>query len=752
MTRRRGGLAGIALLLALTPPLGAQETRCDQGDTEVRRLSFAGNEAFNDATLAVGIVTTPSTWMRRALRIVGGKRCLDRAEFPVDVARLRLWYRNHGFLDATVDTIVTDLRTNVIAVRFQIREGEPVRIDSLIVTGLEAVPERAQIERDLPSRVGGRFDRYAMTATRDTLARRLRDTGYPDAAAFRAYDLRDDTKRATMRFSVEPGLRRRIGAVTITRHGRDGAAPEVPESAVQRLTGLEVGALYSERLLERAKRTLYQSEAFAQVDVTPVSAPGDSILTVSVDLTEGYLRSARLGGGWGTLDCFRATGEYTDHNLLRSATRLELRGRISKIGVGQPLDGTEALCTRYVVRDTLFSKSVNYYGSATFSRASLVRASFVPTLTLYSELRSEFSAYLRKTPIGASIGLTRALPRRTLSFGYSLEYGSTEAQAALFCAVFNACVQEDREALKASRFLAVLSAASSYERTDNPLDPTRGIAGRAEVRYASKYVGADPKLEFSRFNLDGSSYIPLGQEVVLATRLRFGAVLGPTFSFTETDRFVPAQERLFAGGGTTVRGFRQNELGPAVYIPSAYDTVYVTGAGPVIDPGETVYFQAPDSVGQRLVPTGGNALVVANVELRFVSPFLSDLLRWTVFADVGEVWNRGADARLLRFRNLKVTPGIGVRLRTPIGYLRADVAYNNYPRTSGAAYFDTPLTSSGGGELYCVSPTNTLPIALDAGGRLLQAEGDCPGTYLPRPTRGGFLRRLTPTIAIGHAF
>lgn len=752
MTRRRGGLAGFALLLALTPALGAQETRCDPGDTEVRRLAFAGNSAFNDATLAVGIVTTPSTWMRRSLRVFGGKRCLDRTEFPVDVARLRLWYRNHGFLDATVDTVVTVLHPRVIAVRFQIFEGEPVLIDSLVVTGLEAVPERAQILNGLPSRVGGRFDRYAMSATRDTIARRLRDNGYPDAAAFRAYDLRGEARRATMRFSVEPGPRRHIGAVVITRRGRDGHEPEVTESAVQRLAGLEVGALYRERLLERAKRTLYQSEAFAQVDVTPVTVPGDSALTVSVDLTEGYLRSARLGGGWGTLDCFRATGEYTNHNLLRNATRLELRGRLSRIGVGQPLDGTEALCTKHVVRDTLFSKSVNYYGSATFSRASLVRASFVPTLTLYSELRSEFSAYLRRTPIGASIGLSRSLPRRTLSFGYSVEYGSTDAQAALFCAVFNACVLEDREALKASRFLAVLSTSSSYERTDNPLDPSRGVVGRAEVRYASRFVGADPKLEFSRFNLDGSSYIPLGQAVVLATRLRFGAVLGPTFSFTETDRFVPAQERLFAGGGTTVRGFRQNELGPAVYIPGAYDTVFVTGSRPGIDVGDTVYFQALDTAGQRLVPTGGNALVVANVELRFASPFLSDLLRWTVFADVGEVWNRGADARLLRFRNLKVTPGIGVRLRTPIGYLRADVAYNNYPRTTGAAYFDTPLTTGGGGELYCVSPANTLRIAQNAGGTLVQEVGACPGTYLPRPLGGGFLRRLTPTIAIGHAF
>jgi outer membrane protein insertion porin family/translocation and assembly module TamA len=202
-----------------------------------------------------------------------------------------------------------------------------------------------------------------------------------------------------------------------------------------------------------------------------------------------------------------------------------------------------------------------------------------------------------------------------------------------------------------------------------------------------------------------------------------------------------------------VRGFRQNELGPAVYIPTVYDTVWVTPQPPddEIGIGDTVYFRADPAVGgERAVPTGGNTLVVANVELRFVSPFLSEILRWTAFADVGEVWNRGADAQLLRFSRLKVTPGIGVRLRTPIGYLRADVAYNPYQRGTGAAYFDTPV--SAGGLLYCVSPGNTLPVTKDAPtSQPVQLEGPCPGTFLP-PSARGFFRRLTPSIAIGHAF
>ena len=760
--RRFGRPAGFALLLAAAPALRAQETRCDPGDTEVRRLTFSGNVAFNDATLAAGIVTTPSSWARRAFRFFGTRRCLDRAQFPADVTRLRIWYRNHGFTDVVVDTVVTQLAPRRIAVHFDIVEGTPVLVDSVIVTGVEHVPERATILANLPTRVGRPFDRYAMSATRDTIARRLRDNGYPDAEAFRGYETRAEARRATVRFDVLSGPRRTIGRIVVTRRGRGGREPEVPERAVRRLAGLEEGVLYRERILERAKRTLYQSEAFSQVDVAPSPSGNDSLLTVGVDVTEGYLRNARIGGGWGTLDCFRATGEYSEHNLFRSATKFELRGRVSKIGVGAPLDGAEGLCSQDVA-DDIYSEYLNFYGSATFTQASLLRATFVPSLTLYSERRSEFMAYLRETYIGASLGLSRALPRRTHSLGYSIELGKTTAQPALYCAVFDTCVIEDQLKLRSTQRLAVVSAASSYQRTDNALDPTRGVTASVETRYASKFVGADAALQFARFSVDGSVYHPIGRDLVVAARVRVGTVLGPTLSFAETDRAVPTQERFYLGGSTTVRGFRQNELGPALYVPNRYDTLWVRDDPPAgeVNVGDTVFLQAaPDAdlQNQRAVPTGGNALVVGNVELRIVSPFLPDRLRWTIFADVGEVWNRGADARLLRFSTLKVTPGLGVRIRTPIGFLRADLAYNPYDRPSGSAYFDTPLDQ--GSRLYCVSPGNTLPATgvmvpqpngEPARLELAQATGACPGTYLPRPVTS-WLRRLTPSIAIGQAF
>ncbi len=749
MTARRALLTLLApLALTLPAALGAQETRCDRGDVEVAALSFAGNTAFSDAQLAAGIVTTPSSRLRRLLRVVGARRCLDQEQLPLDVARLRTWYRNHGFTDATVDTVVATVARRRVEVRFVIVEGEPVLVDTLAIIGLDAVPERADILRRLPTREGGWFDRYANAATRDTLTRRLRDNGYPDAETFLGYELRRDERRATVTFTVLTGPRRRIGRVDVVQSGRDGGGPEVRESAVRRLAGLESGDLYRERLLERAKRTLYQSEAFSQVTVEPGDALGDTLIAVNVEVREGYLRAARLGGGWGSLDCFRMTADVTEYNLLRSATRLELRSRVSKIGIGEPLGGAASLCPQ--AQNDIYSRDLNYYVGATLSQPAVLRASFVPTLTLYSERRSEYNAYLRTTPVGGSLNLTRSLGRRSASMGYTVEYGRTEAQPALFCAVFNACEDGDRAALQRPLRLAVLSGGSSYERTNDPIDPSNGVMGRFELRYASDVVGAESDIDFTRLTLDGALFRPIGRDVTFAMRLRLGSVFGSDFSFNQTATFVPPQERLYAGGPNSVRGFRQNELGPSVYIPTSYDTVGTDGLPRTsVAPGDTVFLRANSAESnERAVPTGGNTSIIGNIELRIVSPILPSLIKWTLFTDVGELWNRGTGVRGLGFRQLKWTPGAGISIRTPIGFLRADLAYNAYARPGGAAYFDAPVAA--GGALYCVSPTNRLPTT-NVGGVLVQESGNCPGSYVPR-TRRDFFGRWTPSIAIGQAF
>jgi hypothetical protein len=74
-------------------------------------------------------------------------------------------------------------------------------------------------------------------------------------------------------------------------------------------------------------------------------------------------------------------------------------------------------------------------------------------------------------------------------------------------------------------------------------------------------------------------------------------------------------DRFYAGGGTTVRGFRQDELGPKL------------------------------SSGQ---PAGGNAVLVLNEELRYPLFWIFDAVS---FVDVGNVFPRVSDFKLSELRS-----------------------------------------------------------------------------------------------------
>lgn len=737
----RALLGAGAFLLALPLAARAQETVCDPGDVEVRRLEFAGNATFDDAELARGVAVTPSSLVRRTLGFVGARRCVERGALRLDVARLQLYYRKRGFLEARVDTVVRAAGDDAIAVRFAITEGAPTRIDTLAVSGLDAVPQRAALLADLGLAVGDRFDQYALDSARNVLVRRLRDGGFPFADVLSGFRTHSATGSAAVELDAIPGQLARLGALEVAVTPRDGAERQVPDDVVRGLLGVRSGERYSERALVDAQRRLYQTDAFAHVDIaldTAGLAPGDTAIDVRVSVRETFTRSARAGVGYGNLDCFRVSAEYTDVNFLRQARRLELNGRMSKLGVGEPLDVAEGLCFSDV-RNDVYSDTLNYYGGATL-RAPILFGLTFPTVTLYSERRSEFKAFLRTTPI--AVGLTRGWAWRRgtpVTASYNLEYGRTDAQPALFCAAFNLCTADDRRRVLEYRRLAVVGLSAERGRTDDPVDPTRGATLRLDARHASRVVGSDPLQEFNQLTGTATAYRPL-LGAVLAARLRVGAVLGTNFSESGA-RFVPPQERLYAGGPSTVRGFGQNELGPVAYIARGYvaDTVVVDGAP------RRVFRTAPDSGYARVVPLGGNSVVVANLELRLRSPVFTDLVQFTVFADAGRVT---PDVRF-GVEGLRVTPGLGVRVASPVGPLRLDVGYNPYDLASGAAYFDAPLDVPVA-PLYCVSPGNVLPVS-DVDGAAVQAEGPCPTTFRPRPARG-LLRRLAFNFSIGQAF
>ena len=762
------GFVVSALCAAVPTAASAQDIGCDPGDLEVSRVDFVGNRTFDDAELANGLVTTPSSWARRVLRKIGTQRCLDTLEVQRDPLRLLVLYRRRGFPSATISARIDTVRPSTVAVTFRIQEGDPIVIEQLVITGLDSVPRAERFTADLPIRVGGRFDQIAMEATRDTILRRLRDNGYPNADLLRSYESDVAKLVATVKFDVASGPRARIGAINVKVTPRKGETQEISDNRVRSTLGFESGDLYRERELEGAKRALYLSQAYRHVELGPDTASlrpaGDSTIDVDITLAESFMRSIRPSAGWGTLDCFRAQIDYSDYAFFGALRRLDINARASKIGVGYPTKATgnlSQICAPSVQED-IYSDTLNYYVGTTLAQSSLFGVRAVPTITLYSALRSEYHVFNRYTPIGAVLTLSQQLRGRIgATYAYQLEYGRTSAEPALFCGVFGICDADEQAFLKGMQRVATASVTFGRDRRNDPFYPSAGSYISLELRTANQLIGSDPNVQFNRVVADGSWFWALPRRSVLAARIRGGVVFGRRLVLgEESPTFIPQQERLYAGGANSVRGYQQNELGPVVYLPDEMK-VCIAPTGACVTPEtamDTVYFSSDPEGSPRVLPVGGNSVAVANLELRMPSPFIPDRLQVAFFADAGQVWTRGASGAERSFGSLRITPGFGMRLASPVGPIRVDVGFNPYDRVTGAAYFNASEQNDVA-PLYCVSPGNGLPVT---GWKPTYDDNDlpavqanpsrgCPISYEPKQ-KSGFFSRLRLNVSIGQAF
>ena len=675
-------LLGLSVAGPAAVPLAAQADapapEPDDRSLVIRQLAFEGNEAIPDEVLASAISTTNSSWFATAFLLrslgLGEKRYFDEQEFRRDVVRLVVLYRRSGYPEAEVDTTVRRTPEGV-HLTFQIQEGEPILVSSLDILGTDSLPAWLQrvIRRDLPLQEGDPFNRYAMQAAADSITRRLKDRGYPDARVFTAFETDKSADTATVQLETVTGDRAVIGDVRVV------GAQRIEPSLVRDLLVSRPGRRYSQDELVQSQRNLYRSDLFrfATVNIDSVAyQPGADSVPLVVQVNESKPRRIRGGLGFGTEDCFRGSLGWTTRNFLGSNGRvLELTSRISKVGVGDPFDWgmAENICGASQ-DDPIGSSLVNYSLAASLRRPAFLSSNNTLSVSVYTERRSEFKVYLRRET-GTTVTLARESPRRRfpLSLSYNLSYGRTEATPASFCASFNACTPDVVDLLRQNRVLALLTASATLPRVNNPLNPSRGSQKSLEMTLSSRLLGSASFQQFVRVIGDAAWYRPLTRDVVLSWRLRGGVIFSPTIDVaTQRGNFIPPEQRFYAGGPNDVRGFERNELGPVVYV------VPTTEVDEAASEGRDIH---PDQV--TVAATGGNTLAVGNLELRVPSPVFSSRLRLAAYVDAGGAWQRGVPTSDAVIR---VTPGIGIRLNTPLGPARLDVAYNPYKLQAGPLF------------------------------------------------------------------
>jgi outer membrane protein insertion porin family len=203
------------------------------------------------------------------------------------------------------------------------------------------------------------------------------------------------------------------------------------------------------------------------------------------------------------------------------------------------------------------------------------------------------------------------------------------------------------------------SVAGSLVRDtrDDQLDPTTGSLLAVDGKMAFRRIGSE--VGFARAVFQGRYYRQLPGDLVFAAGVRLGLARAFTRTvadfalpmrvidddgvltqeFDQGDFTLPASERFFAGGDTTVRGFALDRLGD---IPTINDEGF---------------------------PIGGNAMIVLNSELRVP---VTGALQVVGFLDAGNVFDFVSSLSLARIRG---AAGFGVRYRSPIGPIRVDLGF-----------------------------------------------------------------------------
>jgi outer membrane protein assembly complex protein YaeT len=534
---------------------------------------------------------------------------------PVVVTELlEQYYREEGYVAADVDAPRYEFEGALARVVLPIREGPRFHVRTVSMRGNAVMATHLLLSR-LPLGAGDPF----LPAAAENGLRSLRDQywrgGYNDVRL--DYELVIDRPAGAVdvEFTIEEGPQSVIADIAIEGNVEASHRLVREQLELSAWQSLDLGAL------SRSRRNLYDTGAFSVVDITHQELAGDvpagaaagdqrsdvdqKPVQLSVAVREVQPIQLSYGAAYDSERGLGGVFEIANHNSL---------GKARVIG----------LATRYD------------------SQVREARGSMSQPSLRYWPIRTTVSVYHREernpaTELTDGFDVSRRgfsiLQERELRQSYVWSYGYRYERARTHGAV-------EGSGLDQTVVVSPVTSTLTREARDEMLDATRGSFTAHALSYSPSWLGADrPFLKyygqyFRYFPLQSPRRKPFSTEIlrprfVYAAGVRFGMARGLTGPLS-------ASERFFAGGGTTLRGFAQNAVGP---------------------------------IDDNRVPTGGEALLVVNNEVRF--PLVS-IVDGVLFADIGNVFNRVAD---LSLRDLRESAGVGVRLRTPWFLLRGDYGF-----------------------------------------------------------------------------
>ncbi|WP_295802935.1 BamA/TamA family outer membrane protein [uncultured Microbulbifer sp.] len=513
---------------------------------------------------------------------------LKSYEDPLDVARyergtLEKLLRSRGYYDGRVRQTVTDGE-----ILYRVVPGPVYRIKSLTI--------------DMPPHLLAGFPRVGLTVSDPLVAEKVTEgvgviEKYLGENAcllnvdvdYQATVIHSE-HAARLEYLVAESPEVHVGEVRM-----DGLATINEEFLYKRLQ-IEPGDCFSRRKLDAARLRLLRTNLVAGVN-SEVSEPRDGVVDVTFNLIERKHRTIRLGVGYTSDEGAGVSAGWEHRNILGRGEKIEVEARVNE--VKQSLK-SELLVPRFFRDDQEFSA----------------------TAEASNEERDSYNA--EALTIGGTIS-RRHTKHRTFSVGSELKFSQ---------------VQEEGEESENYRLLS-FPLAIKIDTTDNLLDARSGATVTMEVKPYLDLKGTGTR--FVKNTLVMTGYLT-GEEIkydpTLALRIKAGVISG----IDNLD--IPADERFYAGGGGSVRGYPYQSLGPRRLIPPE-------------NPGD------PPTLSD---PIGGRGLSEISLEGRFR---FTETWGGVLFLDGG---NSYADPQP-SFDDLYWGAGLGVRYMTSFAPLRFDIAF-----------------------------------------------------------------------------
>ncbi len=583
--------------------------------SSIREVRVTGNAAYSGGDLREALLRpsplNPWRWFV--------PRRYEAYELDEMAANVKAFYLNRGHLDAavTVDTVAREEGAGTYA-QVTVAEGPVYRIRDVQLEG-NTLFAREVLLPLAGLAAGDRASIGSIEAAADRMQGYYGDRGYLDTYVrpFLVPDLQ--THEVEVRLQVTEGERVRLRNVRIRGNSR------TRDKVIRRELLVAPGDIYHRTRVERSERRLQNLGFFERVVAVPRRTQDPSERDLVFNVTEKRTGQFMMGVGFSSVDDLLGFVELSQGNF-------DLLGWPYFTGGGQKLR----------MRAQAGSTRQDY--ELSFVEPWFLDRRLSLGWNVYRRERT-FSEYdLRRT--GTSLSLGRSLPWASrINFEYQIEklklndvsdtntyfqlesydFATATGEPFLFAS------EEDR--LKSAFTVSVLQ-----DVRDNPFIPTRGHRLQLFYTVTGGPLGGD--LDMYHTGLRHSLYVPLWFGHVFSVRTRAEYV--DTFGDTEE---VPLAERLFVGGGRTIRGYRFRDVGPKVIRP----------------------LEGTDDYRHR--PFGGLSLFVANVE--YTIPVVQSV-RAAAFYDVGNVWS---DHFTLDLEDVASSVGLGIRFDLPGFPIRVDRAW-----------------------------------------------------------------------------